>query len=141
GCRPDRRLRRSRHGRPGGTERRRLMRFGRHQRSPAEESAWNDLWETGQGQQQWQPYAPADAAAAAAATAPAMAPPEAEPEPEQRELFVRHARKDGKMVAILRAIDHGTSCVVEAEVSPHGTNHLVKPGPYTFADAHQASAF
>ena len=30
------------------------------------------------------------------------------------ELFVRHARKDGRSVAILRAVDHGTSCVVEA---------------------------
>ena len=33
------------------------------------------------------------------------------------------------------------SCVVEAEVSPQGTTQLVTPGPYTFADAHQASAF
>ena len=31
--------------------------------------------------------------------------------------------------------------MVEAEVRPHGTTQLVRPGPYTFADAHQASAF
>jgi hypothetical protein len=77
-----------------------------------------------------------------------------EPEPEQapavaaaplrtsgRELFVRHARKDGRLVAVLRAVDHGSSCVVEAEVYPHGSTQLTRPGPYTFADAHQASAF
>ena len=58
-----------------------------------------------------------------------------------RELFVRHARKDGRLVAVLRAVDRGGSCVVEAEVYPHGSTQLARPGPYTFADAHQASAF
>ena len=58
-----------------------------------------------------------------------------------RELFVRHARKDGRLVAVLRAVDHGSSCIVEAEVYPHGSTQLARPGPYTFADAHQASAF
>jgi hypothetical protein len=60
-----------------------------------------------------------------------------------RELFVRHARKDGRSVAVLRAIDYGDSCVVEADVYPvHGrANEAVHPGPYTFADAMQATAF
>lgn len=58
-----------------------------------------------------------------------------------REIFVRHARKDGRLVASLRGLDHGTSCTVEAEVYPHGSNQLTRPGPYTFADAHEASAF
>ena len=60
-----------------------------------------------------------------------------------RELFVRHARRDGRSVAILRAVDHGDSCVVEAEVYPQGARsaEAVRPGPYTFADAHQATAF
>jgi hypothetical protein len=60
-----------------------------------------------------------------------------------RELFVRHARKDGRSVAVLRAIDYGDSCVVEAEVYPSGSRNagVVRPGPYTFADAHQATAF
>ena len=63
--------------------------------------------------------------------------------PVGRELFVRHARKDGRSVAILRAVDHGDSCVVEAEVFPAGAPNAVatRPGPYTFADAHQATAF
>ena len=60
---------------------------------------------------------------------------------EERELFVRHARKDGRLVAVLRAVDLGASCVVEAEVYPQGSTQLARPGPYTFADAHQASAF
>ena len=66
--------------------------------------------------------------AAAAATGP-------------QELFVRHARRDGRSVAVLRAVDYGDSCVVEAEVFPAGALEAVRPGPYTFADAHQATAF
>jgi len=60
-----------------------------------------------------------------------------------QELFVRHARKDGRSVAVLRAVDYGDSCVVEAEVYPAGNRNAaaVYPGPYTFADAHQATAF
>jgi hypothetical protein len=63
------------------------------------------------------------------------------PERSGRELFVRHAKKDGQSVAILRAVDYGASCVVEAEVFPVGTPDLVRPGPYTFGDAAQATAF
>ena len=66
--------------------------------------------------------------AAAAATGP-------------HELFVRHAKRDGRSVAVLRAVDYGDSCVVEAEVFPAGGIEAVRPGPYTFADAHQATAF
>ncbi len=58
-----------------------------------------------------------------------------------RELFLRHARKDGRSVAVLRAVDHGQSCVVEAEVFPPGQGTPVQPGPYTFADAAQATRF
>ncbi len=63
--------------------------------------------------------------------APATAP---------RELFVRHARRDGRSVAVLRAIDYGASCVVEAEVYPAGRGATVT-GPYTFASPHEATAF
>ncbi len=60
-----------------------------------------------------------------------------------RELFVRHARKDGRSIAVMRAIDHGDSCVVEAEVYPPGVagTEPTHPGPYTFADAREATAF
>ena len=60
---------------------------------------------------------------------------------EARELFVRHARRDGRSIAILRAVDYGDSCVVEAEVFPAGSQEAVRPGPYTFADAVQATQF
>jgi hypothetical protein len=63
----------------------------------------------------------------------------------ERELFVRHARKDGRSVAVLRAVDHGDSCIVETEVFPSGSgggsSDPVRPGPYTFANAVQATQF
>jgi hypothetical protein len=66
----------------------------------------------------------------------------AEPAPTTgRELFVRHARRDGRSVAVMRAVDHGDSCVVEAEVFSAGSSQPQRPGPYTFADAREATAF
>ncbi len=62
----------------------------------------------------------------------------------ERELFVRHARKDGRSVAVLRAVDHGDSCVVEAEVFPTGGPNNAEashPGPYTFASSAEATQF
>jgi hypothetical protein len=59
-----------------------------------------------------------------------------------RELLVRHARKDGRSVAILRAVDYGDECVVEAEVFPSALGaSAVRPGPYTFANVRQANDF
>jgi hypothetical protein len=60
-----------------------------------------------------------------------------------RELFVRHARKDGRSVAVMRAVDNGDSCVVETEVFPAGVagGDPLRPGPYTFDDAREATAF
>ena len=58
-----------------------------------------------------------------------------------RELFVRHAKRDGRSVAVMRAVDHGDHCVVEAEVYRPGAAEAQRPGPYTFADARQATAF
>ena len=61
----------------------------------------------------------------------------------ERELFVRHARKDGRSVAVLRAVDHGDSCIVETEIYPVGANpgETIEAGPYTFANAVQATQF
>jgi hypothetical protein len=62
----------------------------------------------------------------------------------ERELFVRHARKDGRSIAVLRAVDHGDSCVVDTEVFPLGNTNgadPVRPGPYTFASASEATQF
>lgn len=61
--------------------------------------------------------------------------------PAPRELLMRQASRDGRPVAVLRAVDHGDGCVVEAEVYPAGGSPAVRPGPYAFADARQAAAF
>jgi predicted nucleotidyltransferase len=57
------------------------------------------------------------------------------------ELFVRHARRDGRSIAVMRAVDYGESCVVEAEVFQSGSAHAVRPGPYTFGSAREATVF
>jgi len=58
------------------------------------------------------------------------------------ELYVRHARIDGRSVAVLRAIDEGDRCVVEAEVWPSdSTAEPVRPGPYTFPTPVEATRF
>ena len=57
------------------------------------------------------------------------------------ELFVRHARRDGRSIVVMRAVNLGESCVVETEVFPPGSAQPQRPGPYTFADAHEATAF
>jgi hypothetical protein len=57
------------------------------------------------------------------------------------ELFVRVARKDGRSVAVMRAVDYGSECVVETEVFPPNASSAVRPGPYTFVDSRQATAF
>jgi len=58
-----------------------------------------------------------------------------------RELFVRIARREGKSVAVLRAIDYGSTCVVETEVYPPNAVTALRRGPYMFADTHRATAF
>ena len=60
-----------------------------------------------------------------------------------RELYVRHARVDGRSVALLRAIDLGDSCVVEAEVwPPSATSEApLRPGPYSFRTPVEATRF
>jgi hypothetical protein len=59
-----------------------------------------------------------------------------------RELYVRHARHEGRSVALLRAVDQGDCCVVEATVWPHGGDSSpVAHGPYTFPSAVEATRF
>ena len=60
----------------------------------------------------------------------------------RQELYVRHARIDGRSVALLRAVDEGNRCVVEAEVWPIGsTTESIRPGPYTFPTPIEATRF
>ena len=58
-----------------------------------------------------------------------------------RDLQTRYLRKDGRSIAVLRTVDHGDTCVVEAEVFPASGGFPARPGPYTFADERQATAF
>jgi hypothetical protein len=59
-----------------------------------------------------------------------------------RELARRHARREGRSIARLRAIDYGDSCVVEAEVYPAATGGVpTQAGPYRFPSAREATAF
>jgi hypothetical protein len=58
-----------------------------------------------------------------------------------RELYVRHARLDGRSVARLRAVDEGDRCVVETQVWPNGTDTPVPAGPYSFPTPVEATRF
>jgi len=77
------------------------MRFGRHHSTPAEEPTGNEPW----------------------AISTDWSAPDATP---GRELFVRFARKNGRIIATLRAVDQGGACVVEAQVHPNGSTQLVQ---------------
>jgi hypothetical protein len=61
-----------------------------------------------------------------------------EPSPG-REVYVRHARVDGRSVARLRAVDHGGRCFVEAEVWPNGAATPSPAGPYAFPSSVEAT--
>lgn len=61
-----------------------------------------------------------------------------------RELYVRHARRDGNSVVLLRAVDQGVRCVVEVDVWPSGGGHPYEPekaGPYVFPSPVEATRF
>jgi hypothetical protein len=59
-----------------------------------------------------------------------------------RELYVRHARRDGRSIALLRAVDRGDHCIVEATVwSSASPASPVQQGPYTFPSAVEATRF
>ena len=59
-----------------------------------------------------------------------------------RQLFARHAHKDGRSVAIVRAFAYDDRCVVETEIFPAQRGApRVPTGPFTFADPEQARKF
>lgn len=61
-----------------------------------------------------------------------------------RELYVRHARLDGRSLARLRVVDQGARCVVEAEAWQAGAgadSPPLRPGPYVFPSAVEATRF
>jgi hypothetical protein len=60
-----------------------------------------------------------------------------------RELYVRHARRNGESVVLLRAVDQGVRCVVEVDVW-RGDGHSYAPekaGPYVFPSPVEATRF
>ena len=67
--------------------------------------------------------------------------PDGAAEATGRELFVRVARKEGRSVAVLRAVDYGAECIVETEVYPPNAVTALRRGPYTFPDTRAATAF
>lgn len=61
----------------------------------------------------------------------------------KREVAIRSARKDGRQVVTLRALDGGAECVVECEVYPVSGLRVepLRPGPYRFPSTNDANAF
>jgi hypothetical protein len=59
------------------------------------------------------------------------------------ELYVRHARLEGRSVALLRAVNEGERVVVEAKVWPKtaAEGAPIEPGPYSFPSAVDATRF
>lgn len=61
-----------------------------------------------------------------------------------REVYVRHARLEGRSLVRLRVVDHGERCVVEAEAwraGPEVDAPPLRPGPYVFPNAVEATRF
>ena len=56
------------------------------------------------------------------------------------ELYVRHARRNGRLVVTMRALDYGDACVVDAHLGGDDTETPVTR-TYRFADARQATVF
>jgi hypothetical protein len=68
---------------------------------------------------------------------------DAAPHAPGRELYVRHARLDGRSVALLRALEVPGGCVVEAEVWPADApaDDALEVGPYAFPSPIEATRF
>ena len=71
-----------------------------------------------------------------------VAPSAADAAPE-RELLVRHVRKDGQHVVTLRCVQRGGQWHVEADVYPLNTMRVepLRTGPYAFASSDDAERF
>ncbi len=57
------------------------------------------------------------------------------------DVLVRHIRRHGRVIAIVRAVGLADACVVAAEVFPEGAVEPSKLPPYPFGDWHRATAF
>ena len=70
------------------------------------------------------------------------APAAAEGAPD-RELLVRHVRKDGQHVVTLRCVQRGDQWLIEGDVYPLGAMRVepLRAGPYAFATRDDAERF
>ena len=92
-------------------------------------------WEPQQGA--WQP-----GAGVAGLRTSDPPPPAGAAAPEQT-LAIRSARKEGRQVVTMRCVERGGACFVECEVYPVSGLRVepLRPGPYRFGAAAEASAF
>jgi len=60
-------------------------------------------------------------------------------DPEPRELYARHATKNGRSLLTMTALDYGEACVVDVRFGFKSDE--TKPRSYSFSDAQQASTF
>lgn len=63
------------------------------------------------------------------------------PEPESRELYARHALKNGRTLVTMRALDYDDACVVDVELGAADSSGAREARAYRFADARQATSF
>ena len=62
--------------------------------------------------------------------------------PSQSGIDVRQILREGKLVAVLMAIDHGATCTVVAEIFGQDPNKSsVQRRPFTFPNADAAQSF
>ena len=72
-------------------------------------------------------------------TAPATTPV---PASEPRELYVRHARKNGRLVMSMKALDYDDgSCVVDVQLAAREKDEVLEGRLYRFGDALEATSF
>jgi len=79
----------------------------------------------------------------ASAAAPASGASAATPAPgaEPHELYVRHARKNGRLLMTMRALDYQGSCIVDVQLGSAEADKKPETRSYRFVDARQATAF
>jgi hypothetical protein len=63
------------------------------------------------------------------------------PDAEPHELYVRHARKNGRLLMTMRALDYQGSCVVDVQLGSAESDKTPETRSYRFVDARQATSF
>ena len=79
--------------------------------------------------------------ASAAVPAPKASAATPAPDEEPHELYVRHARKNGRLLMTMRALDYQGSCVVAVQLGSTEGDKTPETRAFRFADAREATAF